>query len=209
MTISPSRRTIVKGAAWTAPVLTAAAAAPALAASPACTTTYQSITKSFTYRDALGNDVIVEVTAENVPLQAAPGATLEPISTSSKVTISSASADLLKSFLLGNPATIGGTSTSTSTLSGAYSGSTTTPLTIAEAPAPPAGQPLITTASGTGSASAVPADATPGTVTITMGSPASTLIGYRADGSQSGTYNSTLTQIDGNDYTLGTFTICG
>ena len=71
----------------------------------------------------------------------------------------------------------------------------------------PSSGPLITTATGTGDPSSIP-DATPGTVTITMGSPQSTLIGYRADGSQSGTYNSTLTQISGNDYTLATFTVC-
>lgn len=199
------RRAVVRTAAWTVPAISVAVAAPSFATS--CAPTYQTITKTFVYKDALSNNVTVEVTAQNVPMTAPAGAVLDPIVTSSVVTISAASADLLKSFLLGNPAEIGGTSVSTTTLSGAYSATATTNLTIARAAAPPSGQPLVTQAGGTGTASTIPSGTSPGVVTLTMGSPQSTLIGYNSSGGQTGTYNSTLNQINGNDYTLGTFNV--
>lgn len=204
---TPSRRTIVKGAAWSAPVVTIAAAAPSLAASP-CDTTYTTVTKSFTYRDALGNDVIVTVTATNVPATVNPGDTLLPVATSSQVQISAASLGLLKS-VLGNPAQIGGTSNSTSTIT--YTGgetTSTTPLTIARTDVPASGG-ITLPASGTGEAGTVPAGAAAGTATIKMGDPTSTLVGYDDAGGQSGTFPSNLTKIDGNDYVLHTFTVCG
>lgn len=202
------RRTLVKGAAWAVPALSVAAAAPALAASP-CTTTYTSVTKTFTYTDALSNEVIVTVTASNVPDTVNAGDTLLPVSTSSSVQISEASLGLLK-LVLGNPAQMGGTSNSTSTI--AYAGgattSSTTPLVITRTAVPSSGG-ITLPATGTGEAGAVPAEAAPGTATITMGNPASTLVGYSASGSENGTFPSNLAKIDGNDYVLHTFTVCG
>ena len=203
-----SRRTVAKGAAWSVPAVAVAASAPALAASPSnCEPGYDTITKTFEYKDILQNTVIVEVTAENVPTTAPAGATLMPISVTSTVTIPKASADLLTGLLLGGAALVGGTSDSTSSLSGALTRETTTALTIA-ATAPNAAGDLVLPASGEGSPMTVPSDATPGTVTITMGEPSSDLVGYEEDGTTETGTTTTLSKVDGNNYVLGTFEVC-
>lgn len=200
------RRTIVKGAAWTIPAVSVAAAAPSLAASPTCEPTYQDITKTFVY-SALGiADITVEVTAKNVPLTAPAGASLQPIETSSKVTIPANIAGLLRQLYLPGAVEVDGTSVSVSTLSGAYPGEATTNLTIDRTPFPASGD-LVTVATGTGEQSSVPDDASTGLVTITMGEPNSTLNGYTEDGSAVGPYESNLAKKDGNDYVLATFNV--
>lgn len=206
MTQLTDRRTIVKGAAWAVPAVSVAAAAPTLAASPTCETTYQTIEKTFIY-SALGiADITVAVTARNVPLVTYPGAELEPIETSSTVTIPANIAGLLRQLYLPGAVEVEGTSVSTSELTGVITKSTTTNLTVARAEFPASG-PLVTVATGNGAGDTVDSGTSAGTVTITMGSPQSTLTGYTEDGSEVGPYESTLQKKDGNDYVLGTFTV--
>lgn len=205
---SVSRRTVAKGAAWSVPAVAVAAAAPSLAASTTCEASYTTITKTFEYADILSNTVVVEVTATNVPTTAPAGATLLPIETSSTVTIPASSAGLLTGLLLGGAELVGGTSASTSSLSGALTLDATTDLTIAIS-APQANGDLALPATGAGDALTIPAGVTPGAVTITMGEPASHLVGYAANGTTvTGETDTTLSKVDGNDYVLATFEVC-
>ena len=200
--VMPSRRTVVRTTAWSVPAITIATAAPAFAASEQ--PTYQTVTKEFTYAATIGQvKVVVEA---RVPLVAPRGTDLDPTTTTSTVTIPDQTRQLLQ-LLLGGPAQVGGTSLSTSTLSGALAGTTTANLAIARVPFPSSGN-LVTVATGaSASGLTVPTNATPGTVVITMGEPQSTLVGYNASGGQTGTYPSNLTKIAGNDYTLATFQV--
>lgn len=209
--IKPTRRAVIRTAAWSVPAVTVAAAAPAFAGSgPGATPTYQDVTKTFIYT-ALGGavDISVAVTARNVPLTAPVGATLLPIETTSVVTIPATLAPTLRSLFLGNAAKVGGTSVSVSELTGALTLNSTTNLTIPIEPFPAAADPLITTASGTGNPLTVPGGAIPGLVTITMGQPNSTLVGYNNDDTPNGsTYNSVLAyKTAKTDYVLATFNV--
>lgn len=214
---TPNRRTVIRTAAWSAPVVAVAAAAPAFAASsPAAEVTYQEVTKTFRFNPViLGtvntdpvNNVIVAVTA-TVPLQIPVGLTAAPVQTESSVTIPAGLAGTLAGLILGNPATVEATSVSTTVLSGAYAGESITNLTI---PATPyvSGEPLVLAASGEGATGlTIPAGNPTGPVTLTLAPPQSQLTGRRADGTKTNAtpYASTLSPIDGADYTLGTFTI--
>ncbi|NYF98442.1 DUF6801 domain-containing protein [Janibacter cremeus] len=211
-----SRRAITKGAAWSVPAVAVAAAAPSLAASTNCETTYQTITKEFIYQTDvpfLGlRDITVEVTANNVPLVTHPGATLLPIETSSTVTIPEDLAGLLGSVMLGNAAKVSGTSSSESTLSGVIDTVTSTPLTIPLTDFPADGEDLVTVASGAGDPLDVDSATSPGLVVITMGEPSSTLVGYDESGDPNGkTYDSNLqkdpARDEGGYYDLATFTV--
>lgn len=205
----PTRRTVVRTAAWSVPAISVISAAPAFASSPGGSQpTYQDITKSFIYT-ALGTiDILVEVTAIDVPLTAPVGATLKPIQTNSKVTIPANLAPTLRSLFLGNADQVSGTSTSVSELTGAITISSPSNLTIPLTPFPAAGLPLVTSASGAGGALSVPANNALGPVVITMGAPSSTLLGHNADGSPNGsTYTSTLAKKAGVDYTLANFNV--
>lgn len=198
----PTRRTVVRTAAWTVPAVTVVGAAPQFAAS---TLTHQDVTRTFEFTDALSNIVTVQVTA-HIPLDVHPGEQLDVPTTSSIIDISEASLNLLKA-VLGSPAFIGGTSNSTTEYSGALVTSTTAALTIANSAVPAAGG-ITLNASGAAPASTIPAGTPAGVVTLTIGNPQSTLVGYAADGTtQTGTFPSNLNKIAGNDYTLGTFTI--
>lgn len=203
--ITPTRRTVVRTAAWSLPAVTVAAAAPAYAASREAT--YQTVTKTFVY-SALGiADITVEVTAVDVPLTAPAGETLRQIQTSSTVTIPANLAGILRTSFLGGADQVSGTSASTSQLTGALTLPSTTNLTIPLTPFP-TNAPLVTVASGAGGALTVPAGTAPGVVTITMGEPTSQLVGHNADGSPNGSvYDSTLAKKTGNDYVLATFEI--
>lgn len=215
---TPNRRTVIRTAAWSAPVVAVAAAAPAFAASPlpGAEVTYQTVTKTFKFNPViLGtintdpvNNVIVAVTA-TVPLEIPVGLTAVPVQTESSVTIPAGLAGTLAGLILGNPATVEATSVSTTVLSGAYTGESVTNLTI---PATPyvSGEPLILAASGEGATGlTIPAGNPTGPVTLTLAPPASQLTGRKADGTKTNAtpYASTLSPIDGADYTLGTFTI--
>lgn len=198
------RRSIVKGAAWAVPAISVAAAAPSLAAS---SLEYTTITKSFVYSVLDLFDIGVEVTASQVPVDVHPGVPLDPISVTSTVTIPANLVPIIKGSFLGGATHVSGTSVSVSTLSGAYDATTSTDLTIPLTLIPDSG-PLQLVASGTGVPTVIAAGTAPGTVTITMGDPASVLTGRNADGSENGsTYNSNLDKKTGNDYTLATFTI--
>ncbi|QIK74558.1 DUF6801 domain-containing protein [Nocardioides piscis] len=133
----PTRRTVVRTAAWSVPAISVISAAPAFASSPGGSQpTYQDITKSFIYT-ALGTiDILVEVTAIDVPLTAPVGATLKPIQTNSKVTIPANLAPTLRSLFLGNADQVSGTSTSVSELTGAITISSPSNLTIPLTPFP-------------------------------------------------------------------------
>lgn len=200
--VMPSRRTVVRTTAWSVPAITVATAAPAFAASEQ--PSYQTVTKEFIYAATIGQvKVVVEA---RVPLVAPRGSNLDPTTTKSTVTIPNQTRQLL-ALLLSNPVSVDGTSLSTSVLSGSLAGTTTANLVIARAPFPSSGD-LVTVATGaSASGLPVPANASPGTVVITMGEPKSTLIGYNASGGRTGTYDSNLTKISGNDYTLATFQV--
>ncbi|MBE7325865.1 hypothetical protein IEQ44_14525 [Nocardioides sp. Y6] len=212
---TPSRRSVIRTAAWSVPAITVATAAPAFAASsPGSDPVYTTVTKDFLFSstNTLGTfDIPVTVVAENVPVLAPAGATLLPITTTSTVTIPAQVAQGLAYLILGdfsNPAAkIGGTSESTVTLSGAINEDRTTDLTIPTVPYV-TGQPLITIASGTSDSLVLPAGAT-GQVTMTIGSPKSILMGYNADDTSTGKppYNSVLDKLPGEDYTLAVYTI--
>lgn len=214
--LTPSRRTVLRTAAWSVPAVTVATAAPAFASSPNPNDppTYQTVTQAFTYEARLGGptgtplgDIGVEVTAI-VPLTAPRGSELNPTETTSTVTIPGNLANLLKQVYLPGATEIDGTSVSTSILTGALSDTTVANLTIPRTPLPGQDQPMITTATGASeSGLLVPADATPGLVTITMGEPNSKLTGYNADGPTGGVYDSVLYKKDGVDYTLATFNV--
>lgn len=209
--ITPTRRSIIRTAAWSVPAITVASAAPAFASSGA-DPTYQSVTETFTYEARLGGesgpaigDITVEVTA-TVPATAPRGATLNPTTTQSTVTIPASLADLLKSVYLPGATSVTGTSVSTSVLSGTLPGTTVANLTIPSTPLPPDGQPLVTVASGSSAAGLpVPVDTPLGTTFITMGQPNSVLTG------DNGTvYESVLFKKPGTtdaDYQLATFEV--
>lgn len=198
-----SRRTVAKGAAWSVPAVAVAAAAPSLAAS---SLEYQSVTKSFVYH-ALGTiDIGVEVTANNVPLDVHQGEPLMPIEVTSTVTIPENLVGIIQASFLGGGSHLKGTSESSSTLDGAYSGTTTSDLTIGITEIPASG-PLVFSAVGAGQPLTI-TGASAGEVTITMGEPVSVLLGCDAEGNENGSeYNSELTKDPALDYTLATFTI--
>lgn len=219
---TPSRRTIVRTAAWSVPAVTLATAAPAFATSPIpgdpTAPEYQTLTKVFSYDARLGGptggvlgQIAVEVTA-TVPLIAPQGATLNPTQTVSKVTIPANLADLLKSLYLPGATQVDGTSVSASELTGVVNTTVTSNLTIPMTPLPAAGQPMVTTASGQSAGGLViPGNNPTGLVTITMGEPASVLVGYRADGTPTGgEYVSNLYKRVGTtdaDYLLANFNV--
>lgn len=210
--LTPSRRSVVRTAAWAVPAVTLVTAAPAFAASGG-EVTYQTVTRDFVFHPTVlgqvskdpNHEVRVQVEA-TIPLVIPAGMTANPTTTTSTVTIPQSLASLLGPFYLGNPAEIGGTSQSTSRLTGALTGDSVTELTIARTPYS-SSQALVTTASGAGTVGvSAPAGAS-GAVTITLLPPVSTLVGYNASGGQTGTYASTLSAKDGQDYTLGAFTV--
>lgn len=217
--LTPSRRTVLRTAAWSVPAVTVATAAPAFAASsPPGEPTYQDVTRDFVYDARLGGaagpvigQIEVSVTA-TVPLVAPVGSTLAPTQTTSTVTIPASLADLLKTVYLPGATQIEGTSVSTSALSGAINGATVANLTIPMTQLPPNGQPLVTVASGQSEAPMeVPAGNPTGTVVITMGEPQSQLVGFNADGTATGgVYDSVLFKREGStdaDYQLATFEV--
>lgn len=215
--ITPTRRTVIRTAAWSVPAVTVAAAAPAFATSPpGGEVTYQTVTKTFRFNPVIlgnvntdpANIVVVNVTA-TVPLEVPRGATAAPVQTESTVTIPAGLAGILGGLILGNPATVEGTSVSTTTLSGAYSGESITNLTIPRTPFTN-GSALSLTASGSGAEGlTIPAGNPTGAVLLTLEPPQSQLQGRNAAGNPTNAtpYASQLSPIATEDYTLGTFTI--
>ncbi len=209
---TPSRRTVVRTAAWAVPAVTLVTAAPAFAASQG-EVTYQEVNRTFVFHPTVlgsvstdpNHEVIVSVTA-TVPLVIPAGMTANPTSTISSVTIPQSLTSLLGPLMLGNPAQVGGTSTSTTTLSGALTGDSVTELTIDRTPFS-SSQPLVTIARGSGTVGVTAPAGSSGVVTLTLQPPVSTLIGYNASGAETKRYDSTLAAKAGVDYTLGTFTI--
>lgn len=209
--ITPTRRTVIRTAAWSVPAVTVAATAPAFAASQPAQVTYKTVTGSFVFHPTLGTapltniDILVDVEAV-IPDVIPAGMTANPVTTTSTVTIPGSLRFILDGSL-GNPAEIGGTSVSTSKLSGALGElDSITNLTIQRAPYGTSGD-IVTVASGSGAAGLTTPTTASGLVTIKLAPPVSTLVGYKADGTESGTYGSTLSPKAGQDYTLGTFTI--
>lgn len=209
--VTPTRRTVIRTAAWSVPAVTVAAAAPAYAVSLAAPT-YQTVTQTFTYEARLGGptgqalgDISVEVTA-TVPATAPRGTVLNPTTTSSTVTIPAQLADLLKMVYLSGATSLSGTSVSTSILSGTLPGTTVSNLTIASTPMPPNGQDMVTVATGSSDGGlSVPTTAPPGTTFITMGEPSSRLVGNNDK-----VYESVLYKKPGStdaDYRLATFEV--
>ncbi|GGD07834.1 DUF6801 domain-containing protein [Nocardioides daphniae] len=212
--IKPTRRAVIRTAAWSVPAVTVAAAAPAFAASSPAQVTYQTVTKSFQFNPViLGtvntdpvNIVTVDVTA-TIPATIPVGETAAPVQTQSTVTIPAGLAGILGSLILGNPATVEGTSVSRTTLAGSFTGESITNLTI---PQTPFAAPLSLTASGSGAEGlTIPAGNPTGAVTLTLQPPASQLQGRNASGAPTNAtpYASELRAIAGADYTLGTFEI--
>lgn len=211
--LTPSRRTVLRTAAWSVPAVTVATAAPAFATSPPAggEPTYQNVTGTFlfhpTFLGAPLTNIDIQVDVEaRIPATAPADSVLDPAQTVSTVTIPG---DLLPIIRgpLGTPAEIGGTSLSTSTFSGVLDGESITNLTIDRAPFPESGA-IVTVARGAGEQPlVVPAGTPNGLVTITLEPPNSTLLGYNAAGDQVGEYASVLAPKDGQDYTLGTFQI--
>lgn len=209
--IKPTRRTVIRTAAWTVPAVSLAAAAPAFAASPGDPVVeYQTVNASFAFHPTflgapLTNiDILVDVEAR-LPLVVPAGLTADPATTVSTVTIPNSLLGIIGPNL-GNPAEIGGTSVSTSRLSAPLSVDSVTNLTIDRAPFPDSGD-IVTVARGVGESSLpVPAGLS-GAVTIELLPPNSTLVGYDAAGVESGTYASALAPKAGVDYTLATFQI--
>ena len=214
---TPSRRSVVRTAAWSLPVVTIAGAAPAFAASPIIEgLTYQTVTKTFEFNPVVlgnvntdpANIVVVNVTA-TVPLTIPLGATAAPVQTESTVTIPAGLAGILGGLILSNPATVEGTSVSTTTLTGAYSGQSVTNLTIPPTPFT-SGSALSLTATGSGAEGlTIPGTNPTGPVTLTLEPPRSLLQGRNAAGAPTNAtpYASELRAISGNDYTLGTFRV--
>ncbi|WP_110239828.1 hypothetical protein [Nocardioides gilvus] len=213
---TPNRRTVIRTAAWSAPVVAVAAASPAFATTPpAGEVTYQTVNKRFVFHPTLGGaplttvDILVDVEAR-VPLEVPAGLVADPAQTVSTVTIPALLVGIIAGPLgdgSGPPAEVGGTSTSTSRLSGTISLDSITPLTIDRAPWPAGGGDLVTIARGTG-AEALPVPAgLSGPVTITLQPPVSELQGYAADGTALGVYASALAPKAGQDYTIATFNI--
>lgn len=214
---TPNRRTVIRTAAWSAPVVAVAAASPAFATTPPTETPtlrYQTVTETFEFRPVIfgtvnedpANIVVVNVTA-TIPLEIPRGETSAPVQTSSTVTIPAGLAGILGSLILSNPATVEGTSVSTTALSGAFTGESVTNLTI---PATPFAAPLSLTATGSGAEGlTIPAGNPTGPVTLTLAPPQSQLQGRNAAGAPTNAapYASQLSPIPGNDYTLGIFTI--
>lgn len=213
---TPNRRTVIRTAAWSAPVVAVAAASPAFAGSPPTdpVVEYQTVTQTFRFNPVVlgnvstdpANIVVVNVTA-TIPLSVPRGATTAPVQTSSTVTIPEGLAGLLGSLILGSPATVEGESISTTTLSGAFEGQSVTNLTI---PATPFASPLSLTATGEGAQGlTIPAGNPTGPVTLTLSPPQSQLQGRNAAGAPTNAtpYSSELRAIPEADYTLGTFTI--
>lgn len=216
--ITPTRRTVLRTAAWSVPAVTVATAAPAFAASSPedPEVQYQEVNETFIFNPVVlgtvntdpANEVVVNVVA-TVPLQIPRGMTAAPVQTQSTVTIPASLAGLLGGLILGNPAEFDGTSVSTTALTGAITAESITNLTIARTPWPASGNPLNVVASGSGAEGLfVPAGAPTGPVTMTLQPPASTLQGYTAAGDPSaGAYQSQLSPRPGDDYTLGIFNI--
>lgn len=209
--LTPSRRTVLRTAAWSVPVVSVATAAPAFAVSEPSEPTYQTVSRTFLFHPSLGGspltafDIKVDVEAR-VPLSVPAGSSADPAQTVSRVTIPAALLPIIGS-PLGNPAEVGGTSISTSNLTGAITATSITNLTIDRAPWPTSGD-LLTVARGAGQEPLdVPAGTAPGAVIITLAPPNSTLVGYNAAGAQVGTYQSQLAPKAGQDYTLATFQI--
>ena len=214
---TPSRRAVVRTAAWSVPAVSLAAAAPSFAVSPPATpeVTYQNLETTVVFNPVVlgnvstdpNNEVSVTVRAR-VPLNIPRGQTADPVETESTVTIPAGLAGLLGSLILQNPTEFDGTSVSTTELTGAFAGESVTNLTIPRTPFPASGNDLVVNATGTGvDGLDIAVDADTGTVTMTLLPPESTLVGYNAAGNETATYTSELSPKAGEDYTLGTFTI--
>lgn len=213
--IVPTRRTVIRTAAWAVPAVSVAAAAPAFATSPGNpVVTYQTVNETFRFNPVIlgnvntdpANIVVVNVEA-TIPLELPRGLVAAPVQTVSSVTIPAGLAGILGGLILGNPATVEGSSVSTTNLSGAISGSSITNLTI---PQTPFAAPLTLVASGSGAEGlTVPAGGPTGAVTLTLAPPASKLQGRNAAGNPTNAtpYDSVLSPIATEDYTLGVLTI--
>lgn len=198
-----SRRTLAKGAAWSVPVIATAAAAPAASASTACEVTYQTVTKTFTFNDVISQPATVAVTATNVPLVVPNGSSVAAIAISATTTLGATSSSVLPT-LLGNATQIAGTVVSASELSGVATETVTANLTI---PMTKLANPAVIPADGASPAMTLTATGN-GSVVITMGAPIPTLTGYDDTGATTSDPQALpLTKIDGNDYTLATFTV--
>lgn len=200
---TPTRRTVLRTAAWSVPAVTVATAAPAFAASSPEEPTYQTVTTAplpFAAAGVTGSmgTWTVQVTAE-VPIWLPAGTTVPPKPLSAVVTIPDAARAGI--YNLG-VRTVGGNAVAPYTISVTEETLTAT-LEIPSMSIPESGDMVIET-STVGEAFTMPSA---GSYTITLEDITTNLT---VDPPVLGVISETsveLERVDGNDYTLTTFTV--